>query len=151
VNGNNYDLSNLANAVGNADQQIQDAKGNTYFYRPCNPLQQQGCATDSDPNPAVCQKDTRAQPEFHDCGSFTAVTWVSRGTGLENLGFVITFAGGEEGRQSDVEFICDPTAGTGGLATKIPTENPTHVYHLAWTTQYACPGGGPKKKVAVRG
>jgi hypothetical protein len=59
----------------------------------------------------------------------------------ENTGFFMKFAGGEEDRRGDIEFICDPNGGTGTFATGNPVENPIHDYHLKWITQFACPTG----------
>mgnify|MGYP002386689193 FL=1 len=57
-------------------------------------------------------------------------------------GFMLKFTGGEGGRLSDIEFICDKTQNPGTLQAKNPAEQPEHDYHLKWTTTFACPGGG---------
>jgi len=136
-----YDLTGLKDATKGADQQTRDAGGNTYYYRPCQVLQETQCAIASDPSPAVCQKDTRKIPQFHDCGSMNQVSWSARSQG-ENTGFKIQFKGGEEDRMSDVEFVCDHNANPGTFVTASPAENPTHFYHLIYTTKFACPQGG---------
>jgi len=136
VQGKFYNLSMLASAVKNIDQQVIDSLGNTFLYRPCAPLQEKRCATGADPHPAICQKDTRPVPQFHDCGSYSSVTWSSR---MEGSGFILTFTGASEGRQSNIEFICDPNAGVGRLGVKTPSEIPQHFYHLAWKSSLVCP------------
>jgi len=136
-----YDLSGLQAATGGNDQTTKDADGNTYFYRPCQVLQQVECKSNEDPSPAACQKDTRKMAQFHDCGSTNSVTWSSRSAG-DNTGFFIQFQGGQDGRKLDVEFICDQGQNPGSLTAAVPTEQPTHFYHLQWRTKFACPGGG---------
>jgi len=137
-----YDLTNLKAATGGNDVITQDVPGNTYYYRPCQVLQQTECQSDGDPSPAVCQKDTRKIPQYHDCGSFNQVSWAPR-SGGDNSGFFMDFKGGEEDRHSDIEFICDGSAaGVGVFSTATPTEFPTHFYHLQYRTKWACPQGG---------
>src|SRR5689334_16876849 len=75
VYSNFYNLQPLAAATGGRDQSCQDTAGNTYYYRPCQPLALQQCQTSTDPTPASCQKDTRKIPQYHDCGSTTQVLW----------------------------------------------------------------------------
>lgn len=70
-----YNLQQLSTATGGNDVTCQDQGGNTYYYRPCQALQQQACKTISDPTPAACQKDIRKIPQFHDSGSTAQVTW----------------------------------------------------------------------------
>jgi len=140
VGGYQYNLQPLSDATGAMDQQCKDSPGNTYFYRPCYALQQQQCISITDPTPAMCMKDTRKIPQFHDVGSASQVVWSPRPAG-PNTGFFIQFNGGEEDRRGDIEFICDMGAGTGVLAAANPTEAPVHFYHLTWRTAYACPEG----------
>mgnify|MGYP002380078531 FL=1 len=66
----NYDLSGLSSATGGAESSVMDS-GNTYYYRPCQAVAQADCKSVSPPDdtPAVCQKDSRKQAQFHDCGS----------------------------------------------------------------------------------
>jgi len=137
-----YDLSGLALATGGVDQTCQDSGSNTYLYRPCKALQQTACQTTTDSTPAACQKDTRKIPQYHDCGSTAQIQWWPRAAG-DGTGFFIQFNGGQEDRRLDVEFICDRSAGTGQLEASNPTEQPTHFYHLRWTSKYACPTNNP--------
>jgi len=136
-----YDLSHLVKATNGTEQRVEDPfQGeNTYYFRPCNVVAEPSCKSTSPPSdkPAVCQKDIRNQ--FHDCGSQSHVTWKQRPNATAESGFVLLFTGGEEDRQADIEFICDPRAGIGRLLVKIPAEQPAHHYHLKWETQYACP------------
>jgi len=136
-----YNIEKLKEDTGGNDVTVKDENGNTYYYRPCQALQQANCQTITDPVPAACQKDTRITPQYHDCGSTTQYAWRARAAG-DNTGFYITFNGGEEDRRLDVEFECDKTAGVGSLKAAIPTESPTHFYHLNWKSAYACPSGG---------
>jgi len=136
VNGNNYDLTQLQTQTGNADASAQDPTGATYFYHPCSPLITVKC---NDPNAAVCQIDTSTPPNIRSCGLLTDVSWASRGAGLDDKGFVMTFAGGDAGRQTFLEFVCDGNAGVGMLVTKNPVEKPAQHYHLQWTSSYVCP------------
>jgi len=136
-----YDLTGLKDATGGKDQQTKDKDGNTYYYRPCQILEENQCQIPADPSPAVCQKDTRKIPQFHDCGSFNRVSWSARSTG-DSSGFKLLFQGGEEDRQADIEFICDGGANPGTFGTAQNSENPTHFYHLTYTTKFACPQGG---------
>jgi len=53
----------------------------------------------------------------------------------------ITFAGGEEGRQTIIVATCDPTADNPTFQVK--GEIRTLVYELDITTKYACGGSGP--------
>jgi len=138
VGSSKYSLKGLQGATGGKDITAQDQDGNTYFYRPCQVLEQELCQTIGDTKPAVCQKDTRKVAQYHDCGSTTQVSWAPRTTGTEKDGFVMSFNGGEEDRHSDIEFICDRNAGTGSMVA-LP-EKPTHFYHLQWRTAQACPG-----------
>jgi len=117
--------------------------GNTYFYRPCNIVSEPNCksVTPPDDKPAICQKDSRKQAQFHDCGSQSQVTWKARGAGA-NQGFILLFSGGSEDRTADVEFICNQNAGVGTFAVAQPAEQPQHQYHMKWETKFACPTGG---------
>jgi len=140
VGGSNYDLGPLQKAIGENDVTTQDQAGNTYYFRPCNPVKQAECAQGTNPpNPATCQKDSRMVPRFHSCGSTSTASWKARTSG-DATGFILHFTNGEEDRQSDVEFICDPQGGTGTLLAVTPTELPTHFYHLQWTSNLTCPG-----------
>ena len=90
------------------------------------------------------------------------MTWSPRSTG-DNTGFTLFFYGGAQDRATNIEFICDPNAGTfsilvppvrlseltfvvsagvGAFMTKDPSEDPVHLYHLKWATAYACPTFG---------
>jgi len=141
IGSSSYDLSGLAKAIGSNDVTTTDQAGNLYYFRPCNAVTQAGCGQGTNPpNPATCQKDTRIVPKFHSCGSTGSVTWKPRTTGGDAGGFILHFINGEEDRQSDVEFICDPQGGTGTLTAATPTEQPTHFYHLQWTSSLVCPG-----------
>jgi len=117
--------------------------GNTYYYRPCNIISNPQCQSDNPPDdsPAVCQKDSRKVPQFHDLGSLTHPSWSARSSGPET-GFVLLFSGGSEDRTADIEFICNTNAGIGTFATKQPTEQPQHQYHFKWESAYACPVNG---------
>jgi len=132
-----YDLSHLVIATGNAVASAKDQNDNTYYYHPCNILNLQECLAE-DPGSVLCQKDVRVNPQYHDIGSITTVTWRSRSNGPQT-GFILSFSGGEEDRKGDIEFICDESGGIGSFQTKSPTESPTHVYHFVWSTMYACP------------
>jgi len=142
IGGNNYDLGPLANAVGDGDIQTVDSTGNTYYYRPCKSVSTVACSQGTNPpNPGTCQKDSRMIPRYHSCGSTSTATWKARSDG-EATGFFLHFTSGEEDRQSDIEFVCDPAAGTGNLTAATPTEQPTHYYHLQWKSSLACPHTG---------
>lgn len=52
----------------------------------------------------------RKIPQYHDCGSTSQVEWSPRPAGADT-GFFIQFNGGDEDRRSDIEFICDMSAG----------------------------------------
>jgi len=133
------DLTELSTQSGGNDVETRDGSGNTYYYRPCKILQQSQCLA-QDPSSAICQKDTRTTPQYHDCGSAQQATWKKRPSG--GPGAVLEFDGGEEDRKSDIEFICQENGGTGNLQAQNPAETPTHFYHLEWTSQYVCPTHG---------
>jgi len=75
IGGTSYSLQSLSDATKGVDVTCQDWLGNTFYYRPCNFLQQVLCKTMNDPVPGACQKDTRRPPKYHDCGSTNAVAW----------------------------------------------------------------------------
>jgi hypothetical protein len=135
---NAYNLAGLRAATGGTYQSALDMSGNTYYYRPCLPIEWSQCFSSSDLAPAVCQKDSSPNPRWLDCGSNNQPQWSARATGADT-GFIITFGGGEMRRQTSIEFICDPATDTGKLEAAIPTENPMLWYHLKWSTKYACP------------
>ena len=54
-----YSLYGLSMATNQTDQWCLDRHGQMYFYRPCGPLQREGCRTIVDDVPAVCQRDKR--------------------------------------------------------------------------------------------
>jgi len=142
-----YDLTKLYNAINGAVQSTTDDKRNTYYYIPCKSI------SASEPNcqgfqydlqPAVCQKDGRAPPGWHGLGTLNSSAWSVRTNGDVESGFVLTFPqGGEPSpppvRKTDIEYICDPSGSEGSLTPADNPENPTHDYHLTWTTKYACP------------
>jgi len=139
VDGFNHDLSPLSAAFGDKDASVKDAQGNTYYYRPCADVLQVGCRHGGNPkDTTICQQDSRMTPQYHSLGTTAKVQWVPR-SGPRGSGFQLLFSGGEEGRQSIIEFVCDHSAGYGRLAAKRPTENPLHFYQFQWNTSYACP------------
>lgn len=136
----NYDLAPLSVATGELDVSCTDqARGFTYYYRPCRALLNPSCLKSgySSP-PATCQKDSSVIPVYHVCGLTSPVDWYARPEG-DSTGFVVKFVGGDRNRQLDIEFICDPSAGVGALEAKDPSEGPMLSYHLKWRTSYACP------------
>jgi len=143
VGGFRYNLSALVQATNGAESSARDNNGNTFFYRPCNVVMEPDCKSNNPPDdrPAVCMKDNRKFPLFHDVGSQNNVNWSQRRGAPANMGFLLTFIGGEEDRTADIEFICNPNAGVGVFATNNPAEQPTHSFHLKWETAYACPTG----------
>ena len=54
---------------------------------------------------------TRKQAQYHDCGSTNGAVFSQRPGSGPDTGFLIKFSGGEGGRTSDIEFICDPNQG----------------------------------------
>lgn len=42
-------------------------------------------------------------------------------------------------RNSDINFICDPSAGVGAVASNGPVENTPCHYNFEWRSMYACP------------
>jgi len=136
-----YNLTALAEAVGDNDGTTQDQAGNTYYYRPCRVIKQAECSQGpiNPNNAAICQKDNRLVPKYHNDGVTTSVQWKQRASGGDASGFILHFTDGEAQRQSVIEFICDVGAGRGFLTALRPAENPTHYYHLQWKSKYACP------------
>ena len=57
VGGYSYSLDGLVVATGGKDVSCNDTYGNTYYYRPCLPLQLALCKGKNTPT-AVCQKDS---------------------------------------------------------------------------------------------
>jgi len=135
-----YDLTKLANAFA-TDQICVDQGGNTYYYLPCKVLTTQDCMQ-AEPTPGACQQDTRRPPLYHDLGSINTAVFAQREGQGEDKGFLLTYTGGEDDRQVDIEFICDTSAGNGQLVCGNPAENPGKHYHLKWTTAHACPSTG---------
>jgi len=133
-----YNLQPLSQATGGTDLSCPDQGGNTYYYRPCQPVAINCTDYTNDTSPAVCQKDSRKLPVYHDCGSTTQVQWFARNTDPKS-GFTILFSGGQEGRQLSIDFICSPNGGIGQLEPAFPVEQPMHRYHLIWESSYACP------------
>jgi len=139
VGGWRYSLEGLVRATGGRNQTASDPF-NTYYYRPCNVIDNPLCGTNpSDNKPAGCQRDSRKVPQYHDLGSASRVTWARRNGQGADKGFVLGFAGGSEDRSFDIEFICNPTIGVGAFETQSIVEQPQHVYHLKWETAFACP------------
>jgi len=140
VGTNNYDITRLAQAF-TVDQTCIDVGNNVYFYLPCQVLKTQDCQA-TEPSPGACQRDTRRPPLYHDLGSVNTASFTKRPTAAEDAGFLLTYTGGEDDRQVDIEFICDKSAGNGKLVCGDPAEDPGKHYHLKWTSAHACPGGG---------
>lgn len=133
-----YDLHNLAKATGYRNMMINDTNSDIYYYKPCYHLNNEYCNVLVDQLPAVCQKDHRKIPQMHDCGSTINPTWTARKTG-PNTGFIILFQGGELGRMTNIEFICNKTIGVGKLSLAKPHEYPKYFYHLVWESSLVCP------------
>ena len=99
-----YDLTQLAQTIGGVDLQATDPAGNTYYYRVCGVVSNIFCQTVQDQTPAVCQKDTRAPAEYHDCGD-QSTAWFGRlPGGHEYDGFTLHFTGGQDGRGANIYY-----------------------------------------------
>jgi len=138
IGSSTYNLTQLA-LLFSSDATAIDQNNNVYYFRPCQVLTRTECQTLSDATPAMCQRDTRRPPQYHDCGDINSVTWSQLPSGNEDDGFLLSFSGGQEGRRGDIEFICEPSAGAGTLVVAVPTENPQLDFHLKWSSAYACP------------
>jgi len=130
-----YNLRPLYEATRTFLPNATDTQRNTYFYRPCSSV---GGETDCAGPTAVCQRDSRKIPQYYPLGVTNQVSWYQRNVRPDS-GFFIEFAGGEDDRRVDIEFICDTSAGRGRLEAAYPWEQPMHFYHLIWRTSFACP------------
>eukprot|EP01087_Luapelamoeba_hula_P022535 TRINITY_DN80_c0_g1_i2.p1 TRINITY_DN80_c0_g1~~TRINITY_DN80_c0_g1_i2.p1 ORF type:complete len:261 (-),score=42.12 TRINITY_DN80_c0_g1_i2:90-872(-) len=140
VDGKCFDLKKLKDVVG-GEMSCRDPALNTYFYQVCG-VSSQNCRTAADQTPAICQRDTRMPPEYHDCGNANKFNWKRRTTNDGKEGFLLEFTGGSEDRKIDIDFVCDKSAtGVGTFEAADPSENPVKDYHLKWTTEHACPTG----------
>eukprot|EP01088_Endostelium_zonatum_P011420 TRINITY_DN25554_c0_g1_i1.p1 TRINITY_DN25554_c0_g1~~TRINITY_DN25554_c0_g1_i1.p1 ORF type:complete len:275 (-),score=61.05 TRINITY_DN25554_c0_g1_i1:65-889(-) len=154
INGVFYDLWGLNQKVGGKVQNIM-SKGQTYYYLPCGSVSGEikQCSFSYDTQVAVCQKDSRAQAEYHGCGTAEAGLGTPVWSTLSGYGDVKGFRlsynkKGEPDRvlpprSATIDFVCDATLDPGALAAKNPDEEPTHSYHLEWRTKYACGGSPP--------
>jgi hypothetical protein len=56
----------------------------------------------------------------------------------------LSFSGGQDGRQTHIDFQCDLTIdGPGEFMPALTVEEPTFDYHLIYKTAFACPINGP--------
>lgn len=67
----------------------------------------------------LMSSSNRPVPQKHDCGSTETMEWSARTEG-PGTGFKILFTRGEEGRQTEVEFICDAFAGECSIVVVVP-------------------------------
>jgi len=131
ASGLSYDLSRLTNSA--TDYYIQK---NTYplqdwdiWINVCHSLVTALCGGDV----IACQEWDKTSPQGH-AGMGTAS---SQKFEKNALGVVLQYINGPDGRQTEIDFICDAAAGLGKPQYVI--ENPQHHYTFSWNTQYACP------------
>jgi len=148
VNGVNYNLKPLYDALSGVEVSCVDDKRNTYLYTPCFKAQNTNCTFQYDTTCGLCQMDGRSPPQFHGLGTITSAIFSQRANDSSS-GFFLTFDKGGEplpapARTSQIEFICNKAIPIGTLVPSDPAEDPPHNYHLKWETSFACPtkGGG---------
>jgi hypothetical protein len=140
VGGSAYDISGLASALGNKEVQTTDNTGQVYFYKPCGIVENLQCQTATDTKPAVCQRDLRNPPMFHDLGSQATATFTALPANIGTEGFTLGVTGGEDARQTQIYFKCDKGANPGTFT--FLSEPVAKTYQFQYTTKFACIGGG---------
>jgi len=135
-NGNKYDLTPLTN--NNQDYFIPKNPNQwDIWLNVCRPTLTTVCGADV----AGCQEwDSNSPNGQASLGlASSAVITPPSIPGKDGYGVTIQYTGGSQLRQMEIDFLCDPNAGTG-----IPAyngENPQLHYNFKWASQYACPVG----------
>jgi len=135
--GNHYDLSKLKNA--NKDYYIP--KG-TYakqdwdiWINVCRSLVNPLCGGDV----IACQEWDPTSPQGHAAMGSASSQVFQNGVIAGQKGVTLQYKNGPDGRETEIDFVCDTGAGVGN--PKYVIENPQHHYTFSWNTQFACPGG----------
>jgi len=135
--GKNYDISPLMNSANDyfIPKGTFPNQGWDIWINVCRPLVVSTCG----PNAAGCQQwDPKSTGGHATMGSASAVQYQTAAIpGFENFGLTAEYAQGDLDRRMEIDFSCDPNAGTGSPAFK--NEGPTHHYNFVWSSQYACP------------
>ncbi|ELR21874.1 uncharacterized protein ACA1_029530 [Acanthamoeba castellanii str. Neff] len=132
VGGYAYDLTPLAQKLGAVDLQTQDTRSQNYYYRVCGVVSNNFCQTVDDMTPAVCQKDSRIPAEFHDLGNQKTATFSSLPNRPDDAGFTLSYSGGQDGRASKIDFVCDPSKDPGEFS--FLQEDPIKTYDLQYVS-----------------
>jgi hypothetical protein len=134
LTGELYDLSPIMNS--NADYYIPKntypSQGWDIWINICRPLVTQICG----PTAAGClQWDPKSPGGKASIGTATTLQFVR--AVVPGSGVTAEFIQGDLDRKMEIDFKCDPNAGTGFPAFQ--NEAPTHHYNFQWTSAYACP------------
>jgi len=137
-NGDSYDLSSLKN--DKTDQTVTiSAMGQTVWINVCRPVLSSICSACCGTDVAACQQwDPKSQNGQASLGTvsgqqFTALSNAPAG----KKGLTIQYTGGLNGRQMEIDFVCDSSAGQG--APVFTSENPVKHYNFQWSSAAACP------------
>jgi len=133
LNGARYDFTPLMKT--NEDYIIGRAligSGWDIILNMCTPIQEKQCGN----NDAICQvwdyKCPNPKCGVASLGSINDSSFIFR-----NGQPVLVLKGGDEGRYSEIRFICAP--GTGVGFPRFLNEDPYKEYNFIWDTEYACP------------
>jgi len=136
----NYDISPLMNSATDyyIPKNTYPSQGWDIWINVCRPLVTQICG----PTAAGCQQwDPKSPGGKAAMGTATTIQFQPAAVpGFEGFGLTAEFIQGDLDRKMEIDFICDPNAGTGSPSFK--NEAPTHHYNFQWTSQYACPVKG---------
>jgi len=132
--GKFYDLSKLKNSQADYFLPKNAAQDWDIWINVCRSLVNPLCGGDV----IACQEWDSKSPQGHAAmGAASTQKFESIKAGL---GVVLQYTNGADQRETEIDFICDATAGIG--APKYVLENPQHHYTFAWQSQFACPGTG---------
>jgi len=133
VNGKKYDFTGLQASVDYTIGRAATKQNWDVLLNLCTAVTNKACK----PGIAICQVWDYNCPS-PGCGSaslggVTSESWV-----FANNQVVAKFGGGDDGRNSEIRFTCDPNNNNDPTYLN---EMPTKEYNLEWVTKYGCPVG----------
>jgi len=130
TDGAKYDLSPLKKST---DYQIKESTGTyIYYLNVCQPIVYTLCGQDC----ANCQ--TYGSSTTASLGkASTMILGPGKIKGKDGYGITASYLNGLSGRNFEIDFVCEPTAGVGEPTFTI--EDPKLHYKFQWNTKYGCP------------
>eukprot|EP01091_Cochliopodium_minus_P003628 TRINITY_DN13613_c0_g1_i1.p1 TRINITY_DN13613_c0_g1~~TRINITY_DN13613_c0_g1_i1.p1 ORF type:complete len:237 (+),score=66.34 TRINITY_DN13613_c0_g1_i1:1-711(+) len=133
LGGKKYDFTPLQKTDDYTIGRAIIGKGWDVVLNMCTSVSEKACPA----SVSICQVWDYNCPTV-GCGSASLGSISQASWALKEGEAVLKFLGGDEGRNSEIRFLC--AAGTGVGQYSFTNEDPVKEYNFAWSTQYACAG-----------